>query len=163
MIVEDEDVIYLPPMLADNFRGNKSVLIRPWRRSEGLQSRFNFDDIICCKPGMLQPVTKIDLQFITSVAPRPSTVKTAAAACNLTSADLLTHFTNNPEVVQIGQTLQVTINGSLYLLRVIRLEYLRDTSMLRKLLDIADESDVVPQRVEVSELTFNEHPGYLLH
>jgi hypothetical protein len=50
---------------------------------------------------------------------------------------------------------------------VIRLNYLRDNvEYLKKVADINDEEiaqKLLPQEVEVSELTYNECAGYLLH
>lgn len=73
------------------------------------------------------------------------------------------YFKQNPTVVQIGQIVSVTIDGALHFLLVTRLHYLRDSAFIRKVLDINDDHSVLPTEVEVSELTFNEHSGYLMH
>ncbi len=57
----------------------------------------------------------------------------------------------------------VLVDGVLHYLKVIKLKYLRDSALIRKVLDIADDYNVLSSEVEVSELSFNEHPGYLLH
>ena len=52
------------------------------------------------------------------------------------------------------------------MLRVVRLEYERDTNYARRVLDV-DDDEVAARyfatRVQVSDLSFNERAGYLCH
>jgi len=55
---------------------------------------------------------------------------------------------------------------SLTFLRVVWLEYVRDTTFYERVLDIKDAEvaqKTLPKRTKVTELSFNERHGYLCH
>lgn len=161
-IVEDEDFVFLPPMLANEFKAQSTLMVRPWRRSENLVDQLNpnLTDIVGWQSGLFQMVTKVELQHIASIESRGSF---KASLKTLTGQRLLDHFHQKPMVIQIGNVIQVQVDGTLQLLRVAKIEHLRDTGYLKKVLDIADDCNILTSTAEVTELTFNEHAGYLLH
>ena len=68
--------------------------------------------------------------------------------------------------MQIADVIPLEIDGQIAFFRVTWLEYVRDTSFFERTLDIADSeiaSQVVKNRVKVTELSFNERRGYLCH
>jgi len=92
-IIDEEDAIHLPPMLAHNFQGNQTVLIRPWRRSESLlELDPGLTDVIGWKPGMLQMVTSINMQLVSVSSSKIQTFKVKAVQPKLQGSVLLDHF-----------------------------------------------------------------------
>ena len=72
-----------------------------------------------------------------------------------------------PQIIQISDVVPLQLNdGAIAFLRVIMLEYLCDTTFYRRVLDIEDDDiakKVLPERIKVTDMTFNECKGYLCH
>lgn len=73
-----------------------------------------------------------------------------------------------PLVLQVSDVVPLQIGDDLVYLRVVWIEYARDTSYVERVLDVADDaklaSKVLPSRsVKVTELSFNERQGYMCH
>ena len=67
--------------------------------------------------------------------------------------------------MQIGDVVPIETEESITYLRIVSLKYTRDTTYMKRVLDIQDAEvaeRVLPTEIEVSELLFNSQPGYLV-
>lgn len=85
----------------------------------------------------------------------------------LDTASVLAILKERPQLVQISDVVPIQIDQRcLVYLRVVWLEYVRDTTYYRRVLGINDDeiaSKVLKDRILVTELSFNERRGYLCH
>ena len=68
-------------------------------------------------------------------------------------------------MVQIGDVVPIETEESITYIRIVSLKYTRDTTYMKRVLDIQDAEvaeRVLPTEIEVSELLFNSQPGYLV-
>lgn len=81
------------------------------------------------------------------------------------ASSFLEYLKENPQIVQINETLFFKFDRRLVYAKVVGIKYLRDVSYYEKVLDITDKEiskKFLPREMEIDVLSFNQYAGYLV-
>jgi hypothetical protein len=81
------------------------------------------------------------------------------------ASGFLKYLKENPQIVQINDTLYFKFDRRLVYAKVVAIKYLRDVAYYEKVLDITDSEiskKFLPREMDIDVLSFNQYAGYLL-
>ncbi len=81
------------------------------------------------------------------------------------ASGFLKYLKENPQIVQINDTLYFKFDKRLVYAKVVAIKYLRDVAYYEKVLDITDSEiskKFLPREMDIDVLSFNQYAGYLL-
>ena len=160
---DKRDTIVLSSMLESCYSPQSYLTIKPYKgriECQDSEEAKNCTDIYNWQSGLMPRVTSIEFELLHHTGrqeqPTSELIGSALREC--------------PQIVQIGDCVPVHCGQKkerdLVYLRVVSLKYRRDVKYMQKVLDITDPEiaqKVLPGEIEVSELSFNSSPGYLVH
>ena len=160
---DKREMIVLSPMLEACYSPQAYLTIKPYKGKiefQDSEEEKSCTDIYNWQSGLMPKVTSIEFELLyyNKNHDRPS----------LDTIDKA--LRQKPQIVQIGDCVPIHISQNsetdLIFLKVVSLKHMRAVKYKQKVLDITDPQiteKVLPREVEVSELSFNEQPGYLIH